>query len=172
MKNPGVCIMDGRGIRAMIDRKDKELLNLIQSGFPMEPRPFLALANQLDLTEDEVIERIRKLKENGYINRLGGIFDSGKLGFFSTLCAIKVPEDRIEDVAEIINSYEGITHNYIRKHSYNMWFTMIAPSAEEIEENLVEIRTKTGINNVINLPAVRLFKIKVNFDMKGVQADV
>lgn len=152
----------------MLDRKDKELLNLIQSNFPVESRPFLTLASQLEISEEEIIERIKKLKEKGYIRRLGGIFDSKKLGYCSTLCTIKVPENRIEEVAKIINNYDSVTHNYIRDNSYNIWFTMIASSVEKIEENLAEIKIKTEINDIFNLPAVKSFKIKVNFDMKGI----
>ena len=110
-----------------MDKINKNLLNLIQSNFPIESRPFLKIANELDISENQVIDMIKELENDGYIKRIGGIFDSRKLGYSSTLCAIKVPFDRITEVAEIINSYNGVTHNYIRNHSYNMWFTVIAP---------------------------------------------
>ncbi|MDW7674182.1 MAG: Lrp/AsnC family transcriptional regulator, partial [Bacillota bacterium] len=97
-----------------------------------------------------------------------GIFDSKKLGYKSTLCAIKVPEDRIEEVTEIVNSYNGVTHNYLREHQYNMWFTLIAPSDDSIQEILREMKVMTGIDDIINLPAINFFKINVNFDLNEV----
>lgn len=148
-----------------MDRTDKELLNLIQDRFPVESRPFLVLANRLGITEADVIQRISILKKNGYIRRIGGIFNSDKLGYYSTLCAIKVPDCRIEKVAEAINCYDGVTHNYIRNHKFNMWFTLIASSAEKIEETLTDIKHKTGIDKILSMPAVKVFKVKASFDM-------
>ncbi|MFT5874932.1 MAG: DNA-binding Lrp family transcriptional regulator [Clostridium sp.] len=149
-----------------MDKISKDLLNLIQSNFPLESRPFLKLATELNISEKQVIDIIKDLKNNGYIKRLGGIFDSEKLGYYSTLCAIKVPLDRITEVAMIINSYNGVTHNYIRNHSYNMWFTVIAPSVEAVKAFLNDIKIKTNIEDIIELPMVNLFKINVIFDIK------
>ncbi|APC39600.1 siroheme decarboxylase subunit alpha [Clostridium estertheticum] len=149
-----------------MDKKNKNLLNLIQSNFPIESRPFLKIANELDISENQVIDMIKELKNDGYIKRIGGIFDSRKLGYSSTLCAIKVPLDRITEVADIINSYNGVTHNYIRNHSYNMWFTVIAPSIVEVKEFLNDIKIKTDIDEIIELPVVNLFKINVVFNIK------
>ena len=149
-----------------MDNKSKELINLIQDKFPLESRPFLKIANELNISEQQVIDIIKDPKENGYIKRLGGIFDSKKLGYYSTLCAIKVPIDRIPEVAKIINNYAGVTHNYIRNHAYNMWFTVIASSLESLKEFLDDIKFKSGIEEVIELPAVNLFKINVKFNIK------
>ena len=149
-----------------MDRNSKDLLNLIQSNFPLESRPFLKIANELNISENQVIDIIKELKNNGYIKRIGGIFDAKKLGYYSTLCAIKVPKERIAEVAKLINSNNGVTHNYIRNHSYNMWFTVIAPFIEEIKEFLNDIKINTAIEEIIELPAVNLFKINVNFNIK------
>jgi len=149
-----------------MDKKSKELINLIQADFPIESRPFLKIAKELDITEEQVINIIKDLKHNNYIKRLGGIFNSKKLGYYSTLCAIKVPIDRISEVAKFINSYSGVTHNYIRNNYYNMWFTVIAPSIEEAKEFINSIKLKTNIEEIIELPAINLFKINVNFDIK------
>ncbi|MBU3170794.1 siroheme decarboxylase subunit alpha [Clostridium estertheticum] len=149
-----------------MDKTNKNLLNLIQSNFPIESRPFLKIANELDISENQVIDMIKELKNDGYIKRIGGIFDSRKLGYSSTLCAIKVPLDRITEVADIINSYNGVTHNYIRNHSYNMWFTVIAPSIIEVKEFLNNIKVKTDIDEIIELLVVKLFKINVVFNIK------
>ncbi len=148
-----------------MDEIDKKLLNLVQEGLPLESRPFLTLAKQIGIAEEEVIQRVNELKENGYIRRLGGIFDSKKLGYASTLCAINVPEQDIENIAKIINSYDEITHNYIRNHEYNMWFTIIASSETRVKEIIDSVKDKTEINSIITLPVIKLFKIKVALDM-------
>lgn len=152
----------------MIDDMDKAIIDLLQSKFPVTKRPYLELSRQLNMTEADLMSRIALLKENGYIRRIGGIFDSRKLGYTGTLCAMKVPMDRIGEVSEIVNSYSGITHNYIRDHSFNMWFTMLAPSVQKVEENILEIRMRTGISELLVLPAVTVFKINASFKMKEV----
>jgi len=111
-----------------LDPVDNKLINLIQSNFPLVAEPYREIGTILGIGEDEVMERIKRLKENGVFRRLGGIFDSRKLGYAGTLCAIKVPENRIDETAAVINSFPGVTHNYLREHSFNMWFTVLAPS--------------------------------------------
>lgn len=150
-----------------MDRNDVKLLNIIQDDFPLESRPFLTLANKLNMTEEEVIEVIKQFKEEGYIRRLGGVFDSKGLGYKSTLCAAQVPKHRIKEVASIINNYSGVTHNYLRNHSYNMWFTLTAPSTEQLELIFNEIKSKTKINDIILLTSTNTFKIRVNFNVEG-----
>ena len=149
-----------------MNRESKEVLNLIQTEFPLDTRPFLKLADKLNITEEKVIHIIKELKDKGYIRRIGGIFDSKKLGYCSTLCAIKVPEDRILEVAKFINNYKGVTHNYKRNNPYNMWFTIIAPSEEEIKKFLKTIKIYTGIEEILELPALDVFKVNATFHMK------
>lgn len=148
-----------------MDKKDKELLNLIQRNFPVHSRPYLILAEKLEMTEEEVMAKVQKLKADGQIRKLGGTFNSNKLGYHSTLCALKAPVNRIVEISEVINSYKGVTHNYKRDNCYNMWFTLIEPSEEALELTLNEIKEKTGISNILNLPAERIFKINVDFCM-------
>jgi len=152
-----------------MDTINHKLLEIIQDGFPISSEPYKDLAIALGVSEEEIIDRVRKLQEQGIMRRLGAIFDSRKLGYKSTLCAIKVPEDQITHVAEIINSYPGVTHNYLREHEYNMWFTLIAPSIEHINNICNEITLKSGIHDLMQLPAKRFFKIKVKFSVKGEQ---
>ena len=146
-----------------MDDIDREILNTIQSGFPVKPRPFMEIGKGLDLTEKEVIARIKSLKTEGIIRRIGANFVSKKLGFTSTLCAAKVPENKIEAFVKRVNRYKGVTHNYLRNHDYNIWFTFIAPSMEEINRSLQEISATTNVRDILNLPAVNMFKIKVDF---------
>ena len=148
-----------------IDDMDKAILNLIQSDFPITPRPYLVIAERLGFSENDVIKRLDRLKKKGIIRRIGGNFVPEKLGFVSTLCAARVPEDKIEKFAVSVNRYPGVTHNYQRDNRYNVWFTFIAPSMKEIEKNLKNISQQTGIKEIINLPATKVFKIKAHFDL-------
>ena len=148
-----------------LDSTDSAILNRIQSDFPITSRPFLAVANELGISENEVLKRVKRLKANGIIRRIGGNFVPGKLGFVSTLCAARVPADEIDRFAEIVNRYPGVTHNYQRDNTYNVWFTFIAPSMEEIEENLKQIALESGINDILNLPATKVFKIRAEFEV-------
>lgn len=148
-----------------LDHTDRNILNRIQSDFPIDPRPFHAIAKQLGLDEAEVIDRVRRLKQNGIIRRIGANFVPEKLGFVSTLCAAQVPEECIDAFAEVVNQYPGVTHNYTRDNRYNVWFTFIAPSMQEIKANLAEISRKTGVAAILNLPASKVFKIKAQFDV-------
>jgi DNA-binding Lrp family transcriptional regulator len=148
-----------------IDDIDRAILNLIQSDFPITPRPYLTIAQRLGFSENDVIKRLDRLKKQGIIRRIGGNFVPEKLGFVSTLCAAKVPEDKIQSFAMAVNRYPGVTHNYQRDNKYNVWFTFIAPSMNEIEENLENISRQTGIKEIINLPATKVFKIRAHFNL-------
>lgn len=147
----------------LIDEINRAILNSIQSDFPLTPRPYQSIAENLGLTEDDVLSRLTQLKKEGIIRRIGGNFVPEKLGFVSTLCAAKVPENKIDSFAAIVNEFQGVTHNYQRDNEFNIWFTFIAPSMDEIQENLDRIRLETGINEIINLPATKVFKIKAQF---------
>ncbi|MDY6792409.1 MAG: AsnC family transcriptional regulator [Thermodesulfobacteriota bacterium] len=149
----------------LIDDINRAILNSIQSDFPLTSRPYLAIAKDLGLTEDDVLQRLNRLKKEGIIRRIGGNFVPEKLGFISTLCAARVPENKIDLFAETVNRYPGVTHNYQRNNEFNIWFTFIAPSMDEIYDNLDKIRLETGINDIINLPATKVFKIKAQFDL-------
>lgn len=147
----------------LIDDTDKAIINRIQSSFPITSRPYREIANDLDLTEPEVITRVGALKEKGIIRRIGGNFGPDKLGFFSTLCAASVPEEKVEMFTRTVNAYSGVTHNYMREHHYNIWFTFIAPSVDTIEKNLSDIADTTGVDDILNLPATHVFKISAQF---------
>lgn len=148
-----------------IDDVDRAILNQIQSDFPLTSRPYLAIGQQLKLSEDRVLKRVRRLKDAGIIRRMGGNFTPHALGFVSTLCAAKVPPDKISRFAEIVNRYPGVTHNYRRENIFNVWFTFIAPSMDEIEANLKQIAAETGVTDILNLPATKVFKIKAEFQV-------
>jgi len=148
-----------------LDDTDRKILNRIQSDFPITPRPFLLIAEEFGLSEKDVIRRLIRLKKNGIIRRIGGNFYPEKLGFVSTLCAAKVPADKIDRFADAVNRYPGVTHNYLRDSVFNIWFTVIAQSREEIGEVLEEISRETGVEDILNLPATEVFKIRAQFDL-------
>lgn len=148
-----------------MDRLDRKILNIIQSEFPIASRPFREVGERLGIEEEEVIRRVRGMKDSGVIRRIGGSFDSRRLGFFSTLCAARVPPEKVELFNEVINACVGITHNYTRDHEYNIWFTFIAGSEAELERSLEEIADKTGVGEIVSLPASRVFKIRVDFEL-------
>ncbi len=150
---------------SLMDDTDRMILNRIQSDFPIDPRPFQVIATELGLVEEDVIERVGRLKENGIIRRIGGNFIPRKLGYVSTLCAACVPEDRIESFKKIVNEFSGVTHNYRRDNHFNIWFTFIGPSMEEIEANIKKIARESGVDEILNLPATKTFKIKAHFDL-------
>mmetsp|Transcript_19054 Transcript_19054/g.8862 ORF Transcript_19054/g.8862 Transcript_19054/m.8862 type:complete len:152 (-) Transcript_19054:1628-2083(-) len=149
----------------IMDEIDKKILNCIQSNFPITKRPYLIIAEKLKLLEEQVIKRLLLLKKRGIIRRIGGNFKPHKLGFVSTLCAAKVPEEKIEVFKRKVNSFPGVTHNYQRENEYNIWFTFIARSMEEIKAHLKEIAKETGVSHILNLPATNVFKIKAEFDL-------
>ena len=150
---------------AQLDEMDRMILNEIQSHFPIEARPYQVLGEKLGCSEEEALQRVQDLKDREVIRRIGANCNSRKLGYTSTLCAAKVPSRLMERFVEVVNSYMGVTHNYRRDHDYNIWFTLIAPSEEKIERILREIIELTGVGEVISLPAERLFKIQVDFEV-------
>jgi len=148
-----------------MDSIDKQILNIIQKDFPVVEEPFKTVADKVGLSEDEVLKRIRNLKEEGIIRRIGAVFDSKKMGYASTLCAAKVPKNNLRKFVEVVNSYPGVTHNYRRKHDYNVWFTFIAPDQETLNRCLAEIRDKTGVTDIISMTATQTFKIDATFEL-------
>lgn len=148
-----------------LDEKDKKILNTIQFGFPLETKPFQKMGDRLGISEDEVIQRLGRLHDEGAIRKIGPIINRKGLGGTSTLIAVKVPDEKIDEVAEYINAYHEVSHNYLRPGKYNIWFTISAPDRERINCILNELNKKTGLD-FIDLPTKRLFKIGVKFDIR------
>ena len=148
-----------------ITATERKLINRIQADLPLTSRPFKTLGDELGLEEAEVLDLLIDLKQRGIIRRIGGNFVPHKVGFVSTLCAAKVPVDKIDEFASVVNRYPGVTHNYQRENDYNVWFTFIAESREIIADNLAAITKETGIKDILNLPATDVFKIKAEFKL-------
>jgi DNA-binding Lrp family transcriptional regulator len=136
---------------------DQSILAIIQDAFPLEERPYKVLAEQLGSDEQSVFEAVENLRKSGVIRRIGGIYDSRSLGFISRLCAGKVID--IEKFATVVNGIPAITHNYVRSHEYNVWFTVIAQSEDEIRAIVDGLCATTDLHDVHVLSATKKFKI-------------
>jgi DNA-binding Lrp family transcriptional regulator len=150
-----------------MDDTDRKLLNLLQTDFPLSTEPFAVLAERLGISEEEVIERMKALKEQRIIRQISAIFDSAALGYKSSLVAFSVEEDRVVLVSEIVNAHPGVSHNYERKHVYNLWFTITVPPGKTPEAEVDSIAAQARPLAVRLFPTIRLFKIGVAFDMTG-----
>jgi DNA-binding Lrp family transcriptional regulator len=147
-----------------LDDRDKEMLAALQEGLPLTSRPFAVIADMLDWSEEEVLERLEVLVGSGLVRKVGAFLSSKKLGAASTLAAVDVPEDRVDEVADLINSYRGVTHNYLREGHPNIWFTMTERDADTLRSNLDTIERDIGAD-VLRMPATRTFKIGVKYDL-------
>ncbi len=141
-----------------MDAADRRLLNLIQKDVPLVTRPFAEIGERLGMAENEVLSRARRLKEDGIIRQISAIFDSRRLGYSSTLVAMDIPEEIIEESAGRISEHAGVSHNYKRDNPFNLWFTLTLPPDSDLE---AEVQRLARI-----LPALRLFKIGVELDLE------
>ena len=145
-----------------MDIQDRQLLNEIQTDFPVEPHPYRVLGDRIGMDETEVLSRITNLREEGIIRRMGASINSRRIGFVSTLLAARVPREKFDSFVEIVNSCPGVTHNYERRHEYNVWFTLIAQSEGEKKDIIRDLTVRTGIR-ILEFPAEKIFKIRVDF---------
>jgi siroheme decarboxylase len=146
-----------------LDEIDRRLLNVIQTDFPINARPYDVLGQRLGITGDEALKRVQALSDAGMIRRIGPSFDTRRLGHVSTLVAVKAPPERLKEVAAVVSSFPEVTHNYGRDFDYNLWFTLVCERPDQIDAIIDRMRSKTGISDMRALPSVRTFKIKVDF---------
>lgn len=146
-----------------------QVLNIIQTGFPLCHAPYAEIARRLGggVREEQVHACVLELVERQVIRRLGAVFETRSLGFESTLVAMRVPPERVDAVGEMVSAYPGVSHNYQRGDAYNLWFTLAARSAAELESLLEEIRQRAGLSrqDILDLPTTRMHKIRVNFEL-------
>jgi len=145
---------------------DRTLLERLQADFPLTPRPFAALGQALGIDEGVVLERVRCLKEENVIRQISAIFDTRYLGYQSTLVAFHVAADRLEAVATQISAHRGVSHNYARPHYYNLWFTLAVPPGQDVADEIGLLAQRTGVEDWLNLPAIRVFKIRTHFGLE------
>ncbi len=147
----------------------QEILSRIQKKFPLEAKPFKVIADELNMSEDEVLSILQEEKKNNIIRQTSAIFDTKRLGYSSSLVAFKIAPEKIDDAVKIINAHPGISHNYERNHDFNIWFTLaVAPDSKLGLEKTLEILSElTQAEDYIMLPTLKLFKISVKLNTTG-----
>lgn len=156
-----------------LDETDKRLMNLLQSSFPLDPEPFALVAAEADLELDDVLARTQRLLDGRIIREITPIFDTRALGYESMLVAAKVDAENPQRAAKIVNAHPGVSHNYLRTHDFNMWFTIATPPDSELglKGTLEALMEETGAESMRELPTLTLFKINMNLEMeKGTEA--
>lgn len=149
-----------------MDAADRRLLNAMQKDVPLVSRPFAAIGEGLGMSEDEVLSRARRLKEDGIIRQISAIFDSRRLGYSSTLVAMDIPEEALEESAGRISEHAGVSHNYKRDNPFNLWFTLTLPPGVDLEAEVQRLSEEAKARRARILPALRLFKIGVELDLE------
>jgi len=147
----------------------QEILSRIQKKFPLVAKPFAVIADELSITEDEVLKILQEEKKANIIRQTSAIFDTKRLGYKSSLVAFKIPQEKIDKAVEIINAHPGVSHNYERNHDFNIWFTMaVDPDSKLGLDKTIEILAKlTEADDYIMLPTLKLFKINVKLNTTG-----
>lgn len=154
---------------ATTDPADAALLGILQQAVPFVERPFAELGSRCGLAEDEVLARIRDLKAGKVIRQIGAIFDTRSLGYASSLVAARIAPERLDAAVAVINSHPGVSHNYLRNHAFNLWYTIAVPPTSRLGlEGTVDLLHRlSGAESTRLLPTLRLFKIGVKFDLEG-----
>ncbi len=161
------------GAAIPLDEADKRLMNLLQSSFPLDPEPFALVASEAEMELDDVLRRTKRLLDERIIREITPIFDTRTLGYESMLVAAKVDSENPQRAAQIVNSHPGVSHNYLRTHDFNLWFTIATPPDSKLglPGTLDVLMRETGAESMRQLPTLTLFKINMNLEMeKGTDA--
>lgn len=146
------------------DATDAKIINAMQGGFPISPRPFKDAAENLGLEEDDLIARLTRLKETGALSRFGPLYNAERAGGAVTLAAMEVPAERFEEVNAIVNGFDEVAHNYERTHKLNMWFVLAVESPDEIDRVNARIERETGIT-VLNMPKLEEYFLELKLEV-------
>jgi siroheme decarboxylase len=157
------------GAAIPLDERDKRLLNLMQGSFPIAPRPYQHVAAQAEMSEEQAIARVQELIEHRIIRQVTPIFDTRALGYSSMLVAAKVDPDNPWRAAKVINEHPGVSHNYLRNHEFNIWFTIATEpdSPLGLDRTLEVLAENAGADSLRQLPTLKLFKIRMDLEMEG-----
>lgn len=147
-----------------LDAIDKRLLDEFQRGFPLTERPYTAIAEELGIEEDNVIDRLRALHDCGAVSRIGAIVAPQRTGW-STLAAMAVPPERLSAVANLVSEYPAVNHNYEREHRLNLWFVVTGPDEKFVEDILENIQSRTDIA-VLDLPMIEAYQLDLGFPLQ------
>jgi DNA-binding Lrp family transcriptional regulator len=148
-----------------MDSLDRRILNSLQFGFPLTTRPYLSIGRSVGCGEAEVLDRIGSLKKRRIVRQISPIFDSARLGYRSTLAAFVVPENKVDEVAALLNGHAGVTHNYLREGTVNLWFTLTVPSSQDIRDHIRTMAKAAHVRRWFFLPTIKTFKISFRLDM-------
>lgn len=148
-----------------LDDIDRRLLNVLQTGFPLTDRPYGAIGDRLGISEDDVIGRVRTHKNTGLIRGISAIFATRRLGYKTTLVAMRLPAARLDESAHAVSRHPGVSHNYAREGHLNLWFTLAVPPDSDLKEEVRRLAEQVTPEATLLLPTIRLFKIGVDFDM-------
>ncbi|MCF6281927.1 MAG: AsnC family transcriptional regulator [Candidatus Polarisedimenticolaceae bacterium] len=148
----------------MMDAIDRNIINSLQGGFPICDSPYRVVAEQLGIEESDLLQRLEKMLELKQLSRFGPMYHAERLGGGLSLCAMKLPENQFERVAELVNAYPEVAHNYAREHQLNMWFVLATETPERIATVLAEIEEETGYH-VYNMPKQEEFYVGLRFDL-------
>ncbi len=143
-----------------MDRLDKNIINQLQGGFPVCDRPFQQIAGQLDASESEIMARIQSMLDDGLLTRFGPMFNIDKMGGIFSLCALHAPQDKFDKIADIVNAFPEVAHNYARAHHLNMWFVIAAQSQAKLNNTIQSIEQATGLK-VYNFPKQKEFYVNL-----------
>ena len=146
-----------------MDNIDKAIINHLQNGFPVCESPYQQVAEQLELTEAMLIERLKKLLDEGVLSRFGPMYHAEVMGGALTLAAVKVPESQFDGIVDIINAFPEVAHNYARNHVLNMWFVIATETPERIAEVIRAIEEKTGLS-VYNMPKLNEYFVELKLE--------
>lgn len=145
-----------------MDKIDRRIINTLQGNFPIADNPYQQVAEQLGIKEEELLKRLEALLENKTLTRFGPMYDIQKLGGSFSLCVIRVPNERFDEVTTIVNSFSEVAHNYERDHEFNMWYVLATESLQQIEQVNQAIEDKIGLK-VYNMPKLQEFFVGLHF---------
>jgi siroheme decarboxylase len=156
------------GAAIPLDDLDKKLLNLMQGSFPIAARPYEHVAGLAGVSEDEVMGRVQRLLDGRIVRQVTPIFDTRVLGYSSMLVAAKVDPENPHRAAKVVNSHPGVSHNYLRNHDFNMWFTIATEPGSKLglDGTLDVLQALTGAESIRQLPTIKLFKIRMDLEME------
>jgi DNA-binding Lrp family transcriptional regulator len=146
-----------------MDEIDKQIINALQDGFPICDAPYRQVASQLELTELKLIERLKALLDNGTLTRFGPLYNAEQMGGALTLAAVKAPNDRFDEITQIINSFPEVAHNYARSHELNMWFVLATQTPEQIQQTINAIKQQTDLT-VYNMPKIKEYFVNLKLE--------
>lgn len=146
-----------------MDQIDRAVVNRLQEGFPIAERPFAVVAAELGIDEEDLLTRLRRLRTGGVLSRFGPLYNAERLGGHTTLAALAVPPERVEEVAAVVNAFPEVAHNYLRDHALSMWFVVTAESRARVAAVLTEVQARTGLA-VHDLPKLREFHLRLRLE--------